>query len=340
MKNQIMSAKELKHLAEQLVESNFTMSTDVSADDRASERELLELWEALGDLPTPDLSDERKPSRDVDPNLLVPGSGKQSMWRLPAWERWAACFVLFALAIGALMTMQPWRTDTGGRHETFVAERAEIRDIRLTDGTQLKLSPQTVVEVTLGNNERRLRLIRGEALFTVAPDATRPFIVGVGDSEVRAIGTVFNIRTVRAETEVTVVEGRIAVTIANEQRSRPTRQLVSAGERIRYGRPVGSNVAVTSSIIEAAQPANISTATDWTRNELSFDGERLADVIAEMNRYGRDDITLLEPALADIPVYGILHGGDVDGLMGIIADIAAEHGSARTPAARVERAAG
>lgn len=128
------------------------------------------------------------------------------------------------------------------------------------------------------------------------------------------------------------------MTIAGDAQAGPARRLLAAGERIRFGRATGSEMAVASSTQEAARPANIETATDWTRNELSFDGERLSDVITEMNRYGRDDIILLEPTLADIPVYGILHGGDVEGLMAVIAEIAAEQGVTNRPVARVDRA--
>jgi transmembrane sensor len=331
------SHKNLQQAAENLVANGFlVLQTDDAATD-ADARQLANLWHALGSVPPPALS-------DMSAQVPISDTGDDqdqgySIWRIPAWERWAASFVIFALLMGALVALQPWGAAADRPAETFLAKKAEVRDIRLTDGSSLKLSPQTAVEVALGNDKRRLRLVRGEALFSVAHDPARPFVVSVGENEVEAIGTVFSIRTAEAETEVSVVEGRIAVTIANGPGTQPTRRLLIAGERIRFGREIGSKVAVASATQTAPEPAIIEPAKDVTRNELSFEGERLGDVIAEMNRYGRDDIVLLEPALANIPVYGILHGGDVDGLMSIISEIAAEQGSTKNPVARINRQA-
>lgn len=330
------SRREMQRAAQRLVEKNFEIDADGIASASSEEVELINLWQALGDLPPPELSsDLQQASVDLAHEEKV---DTEPTWRIPAWERWAASIVFCMLMLGGLLAFQPWASAPQARAETFVADRAEVRDIRLADGSVLKLSPQTAVDVSLEDGARHLRLVRGEALFTVAHDASRPFIVRVGDSQVEAIGTVFNIRTIQSETEVTVVEGRIAVTIAGDAQAGSARRLLAAGERIRFGRATGSEMAVASSTQEAARPANIETATDWTRNELSFDGERLSDVVTEMNRYGRDDIILLEPTLADIPVYGVLHGGDVEGLMAVIAEIAAEHGVVNRPVARVDRA--
>lgn len=330
------SRRDMQKIAERLVMRNFVVSTGEPSAKSSDERELTQLWHALGEVRAPSLSSELVRGVDAtddhdEPDLVE----AWPIWKIPAWERWAAVFVIFALSVSMLVAFKPWSAATEGSAETFVTERAEVRDIQLADGSTLKLSPQTAVEVTLGDRARRLRLVRGEALFTVAHDASRPFIVGVGDSKVQAIGTVFNIRRIGVETEVTVIEGRIAVTIVGNQPGQQSRRELGAGERVRFGLVPRSEVAVASSTQRAADVANVEAATDWTRRELSFDGEPLSAVIAEMNRYGRDDIILLEPSLADIPVYGILHGGDVDGLMGIISEIATEQGITGRPAARI-----
>jgi transmembrane sensor len=326
--------EDLQRMAENLVTKGFPVSLRDDARANSDERQLVGLWHALGKVPPPALSDA-----STGPTANETPDKKHSIWRIPAWERWAASFVIFALSMSALVALQPWKSASDRPAEIFVAERAEVRDIRLADGSSLKLSPLTAVEVALGDDKRQLRLVRGEALFSVAHDASRPFVVSIGENQVEAIGTVFNIRVADSQTEVTVVEGRIAVTIANGPNAQPSRRLLGAGEKIRFGREIGSQVAVASSTQTATEPAAIETATDWTRNELSFDGEPLGDVIAEMNRYGRNDIVLLEPALANVPVYGILHGGDADGLMSIISEIATEQGATRNPVARIEREA-
>jgi len=56
--------------------------------------------------------------------------------------------------------------------------------------------------------ERNVELIDGQALFEVAKDKTRPFVVRSGATLVRAVGTQFDVYRKRSGTTVTVIEGR------------------------------------------------------------------------------------------------------------------------------------
>ena len=59
--------------------------------------------------------------------------------------------------------------------------------------------------------ERRVRLVRGEAHFTVTKDAARPFVVEAGAVRLRALGTAFNVRFEPSAVEVLVTHGRVQV---------------------------------------------------------------------------------------------------------------------------------
>ncbi|WP_447414957.1 FecR family protein, partial [Clostridium perfringens] len=61
------------------------------------------------------------------------------------------------------------------------------------------------------NDQRFVRMLKGEAHFDVAHNPARPFIVKAGDSTLRAVGTAFNVRLRPELTELTVIEGRVAV---------------------------------------------------------------------------------------------------------------------------------
>ena len=51
----------------------------------------------------------------------------------------------------------------------------------------------------------------GQALFTVAKDPRRPFVVSADHTRVRAVGTQFDVQKRTSGTTVTVLEGRVAI---------------------------------------------------------------------------------------------------------------------------------
>jgi transmembrane sensor len=94
---------------------------------------------------------------------------------------------------------------------TLETDRAERREVVLKDGSVVNLEPETALRVNLGRQQRYIVLARGRALFHVAKDPTRPFIVHAGDTDVRAVGTIFGVEEKGQNIIVTVSEGKVAV---------------------------------------------------------------------------------------------------------------------------------
>src|SRR5690606_34664860 len=83
----------------------------------------------------------------------------------------------------------------------------------LPDGSQAQLNTGTEMEIAFGGGARQVRLLRGEAMFDVAHDATSPFIVFADGSAVRAVGTAFSVRTGDG-LDVIVTEGVVELYVA------------------------------------------------------------------------------------------------------------------------------
>ena len=107
--------------------------------------------------------------------------------RLPGRARWAV--VLTVLVSGGALVLQPWRD-----LETDSTGVGEQQMVVLRDGTRMSLNTATRVWVELASAQRTASVDSGEALFEVAKDAHRPFVVRAGGSEVVAVGTVFSVR--------------------------------------------------------------------------------------------------------------------------------------------------
>jgi transmembrane sensor len=180
---------------------------------------------------------------------------------------------------------------------TEVGERSFLV---LTDGSRVTLNTASAVRADYSGHDRRLTLLRGEAFFDVAKDPTRPFVVTAGSRQVIAVGTAFNVRLQDRGVRVTLVEGKVRV-----MRSRPA----AAGAQEPTGPAVtlvaGSALVTDANDVEHVERLNADRATSWRKGKLVFEGERLADVVAEMNRYSRETLEIADPALKDRKVSGV-----------------------------------
>ena len=88
----------------------------------------------------------------------------------------------------------------------------EVRQLPLPDGSRVVLDARSRISVQFEPATRLVRLESGQALFEVAKDATRPFIVVAGEYRVRAVGTAFLVSVESAsQAQVTVTKGTVQV---------------------------------------------------------------------------------------------------------------------------------
>jgi transmembrane sensor len=183
----------------------------------------------------------------------------------------------------------------------YVAQTGERRTIALEDGSTIKLNSRTRIRVRFSAHERSVELTQGQALFRVAKDPARAFIVEIGGTRVRAIGTQFDVYRKAKGTVVTVVEGRVAVSAAPEadapeaaSGNGPPALLLLAGQQAW----VAPHAAPTP---RQADPA---AATAWTEGRLVFDATPLAEVVQEFNRYNTRQLSIDDPGLLGLHISG------------------------------------
>lgn len=116
-------------------------------------------------------------------------------------------FYSFAASV-LLIVAGTWLYNQRNTYSTGVGEQ---RSIALVDGSSIELNSRSRVRVRFSTTERDIDLIRGQALFRVAKNPLRPFVVSTNGTQVRAIGTEFDVYRRISDTVVTVVEGQVAV---------------------------------------------------------------------------------------------------------------------------------
>ena len=195
-----------------------------------------------------------------------------------------------------------WRLmDNVDLYRTGVGER---RTVALSDGSRLTLNTTSTVEVAFTRGERRLRLVRGEALFEVAHDASRPFLVEAGPARFRALGTAFNVRVRSDVVELTVTQGVVGVMAGEAAVEKVASARIAAGG----GAVVRSGAVAPTALDEQ----HLRQRTAWQDGVLEFDGESLAQVVGEFNRYRRQPIVIGDARLESLRIGGRVEVDEAD----------------------------
>ncbi len=138
--------------------------------------------------------------------------------------RWWLIIVLIAL-LGLLGWYLWQRTQAAPPSEPVATTTGagEQRTLTLPDGSQVFLNEKSRILYPAewpAGTAREVQL-QGEAFFEVRPQPGNAFTVRTPETEIRVLGTAFNVRAYldEAETAVTVEEGRVAFRTLDEQQS-------------------------------------------------------------------------------------------------------------------------
>lgn len=235
---------------------------------------------------------------DAGSSLTVAGAPRLAHWKeRPLRRRWTLAAALLLVACG-LASWGAWHT---WADPTLTTRIGEQRIVPLTDGTRISLNSGTRIRIAYNNSERRVELVHGEVYFEVAHNPSRPFMVTVGQHRVVALGTVFDVRYEAAQTAVTLLEGKVAVSDL----------ILSPGER----------VTLTPGERPKLDKPRMEAVIAWRSGEVMLDKTDLAHAIAELNRYDKTQLLIDDPEIAALPISGIYRVGDSRGFAHTVAKL-------------------
>lgn len=280
----------------------FDQWHDADPRHRVAYEEIRRLWSQLD--PLEPAFAPRSP-RNVGRALAPPPSHRSWLagWRLAVTSAGVAVagMMLFLLAPEAARLPTRLMAD----HSTAVGEQ---RIVELPDGSAAYLNTDSAIDVAYSAGKRSVVLLRGEALFEVRKDVTRPFDVLASDGKATAVGTVFVVRKDSGGAVVTVTEGLVRVTSPDADGSSSAAPessvLVSAGESASYRQGTAPH---------RLGPVEVETATAWQRGAISIRNRSLAEALAEIGRYHRGRIVLIGDTAQQGQVTARLSLGDLDG---------------------------
>jgi transmembrane sensor len=211
---------------------------------------------------------------------------------------------VFASALAAAAAIAVVLTALSGRPLSLATKTAERHVTMLDDGTKVDLNARTELSISFTHNERRVQLVSGEALFTVAKDARRPFLVQTPTGSVRVTGTVFNVRAANTErVEVTVLEGTVRV--------RPTGAVTNEQPVTSGLQAVLSENAVT---IHALPDGTAQDVIAWRQGQVVFNDTPLGEAIERFAAYHARAI-IVDTKAANLRLGGRYSLEDLNGLL-------------------------
>lgn len=250
----------------------------------------------------------------------------------------AAAVIVIGIGIAAAIWSRPDQLlSSNGLYATAIGQQ---QSTTLADGSVVLLNTNSQFKVDFGDRYRNVRLLQGEAHFTVTRDSERPFRVYAGNGRVQAVGTAFSVYLKDNSVDVTVTEGRVSLASVNRA---TTNQLLERQAPPDRDQSSGSNAIVESGAIEtlgtikAGESASIRSAPDtenistinaietvaaqemakrlsWREGMLTFSGDPLDVVVDEISRYTTVSIEFSDPAVKATRIGGRFPIGETDAM--------------------------
>lgn len=199
-----------------------------------------------------------------------------------------------AMAAGAAFLLIPAAPPLA---TVIATARGQTRLVQLADGSRILLGAGSRMSVRMDGDQRAVRLLAGQARFTIHHDASRPFAVVAGNLTIRDIGTVFAVTRRADAIVVSVAEGVVEAAASGIAPAR-----LVAGQQLRLD-------AAGRGAITRVDP---DMAMAWTTGQLRYDRAPLSDVVADINRYAATPLHLADGATARLSYSGTVRADAID----------------------------
>lgn len=228
---------------------------------------------------------------DFDSYATVTRPRPQPPQRRAAMSRFKIRSIALVVGIVLAVSVVTWMR-LGSSDYVVMTRQGHWDKQLLDDGTVVYVGPHTKLRFHFTEETRGVALVRGEALFEVAKDPGRPFIVSTDAGTVRAVGTAFATSDRGDTVVVTVAEGKVAVT-ASATRNGVQHQVYATANQ---------QVVLSSNGVSMPVPVKADRELMWVRNWYEYEGERVADIVARLNKLNGAQVIVDDPQVLRLRV--------------------------------------
>lgn len=190
-------------------------------------------------------------------------------------------------------------------YQEFVVPNGKRANITLSDGSKVYLNSGSRLRYPskFSGTERRV-ILEGEGFFKVAKNPEKPFYVQARQTTTRVLGTHFNLQSRPGQPDrLNVEEGKVRFTAAG---CKDTLLVLADMQAVFDGHSLVSTMISSKNTVA------------WTKGKMIFDGVKLVDVIAELERWYDVKITMSNPELGN---HSVKAQFDNPSLTNVLADI-------------------
>lgn len=229
---------------------------------------------------------------------VVPLKPARRVWIWSVGAAIAAAFVAGAVLLPASGLL--------GAHETtYVTGVGERRTVALEDGSRIEMNAASRMTVRFERHARRVHLGDAQAFFDVAKDSSRPFLVSAGDTQVRVVGTQFDVRHRDGQVAVNVQRGLVEVRPNLPRDAAPFRLRPGQGLSHRKGQRADARV----------QAVAVEEVAGWRQGRLIYRDQPLSQIAGDMNRLFPRPVKLADAEAANLRLSGVLIVDDQDAMV-------------------------
>jgi transmembrane sensor len=217
---------------------------------------------------------------------------------------------LLAIAVAAgivAVAMTPFAGSVIGQRQpkTYATAVGGRETIRLADGSSIELNTNTVIRTAISPGQRKVELLRGEAVFQIKHNNASPFVLLASGHRVVDLGTKFLVREDGARLKVVVLEGSARLESRRPLKGEPKSAVLVPGDE--------AVATVRSLSVMHKSDRQLDAELGWQRGVLVFEHATLAEVAREYNRYNARKIVLGDTTAAARVITVTLPVNDVVG---------------------------
>lgn len=166
----------------------------------------------------------------------------------------------------------------------------------LPDGSIIYVDAKTNLNIEYFNGKREVNLINGRAMFEVAKDENRPFIIKSKDINIEVIGTKFEVINKEDTTTINVENGVVKTYYSKYFFDKQNQAILTKAQSLTYSNEIGA-----ISQIKIIEPEKIAL---WRENKILFDKTTLKEALEEFSKYSDISVLFLSKDLENYSITG------------------------------------
>lgn len=171
-------------------------------------------------------------------------------------------------------------------YNTIIVPYGKRTKILLSEGTQVWINSgsKLTYPVSFDKDNREVHLV-GEAIFDVAHDAKKPFVVVTEDYDVKVLGTVFNVSSYQDDkyTTTALATGSVEIQYNKDSFFGKSILKITPGTLAEYN---------NQSKKIKSEKADVSKHLSWRDGKFIFKKEKLAEIAKKLSRYYNVEIII------------------------------------------------